>query len=192
MRIAVTGTHGSGKTTLIDDFLDGHRQYAHAQEPYWELAQEGLPFADGPTVDDLADQLQQSARLILASADRDMIFDRCPLDFIAYLDVVSEEEGDEWTPSGKLLARIEAALATLDLIVFLPLSRPDEIRTEIEYPTLRRAVDERLKLVLREDALGLLEDGPRIIEISGPRSARLAQLAAAVADDKGVSHRRGP
>jgi hypothetical protein len=192
MRIAVTGTHGSGKTTLIDDFLDGHRQYAHAQEPYWELAQEGLPFADGPTVDDLADQLQQSARLILASADRDMIFDRCPLDFIAYLDVVSEEEGDEWTPSGKLLARIEAALATLDLIVFLPLSRPDEIRTEIEYPTLRRAVDERLKLVLREDALGLLEDGPRIIEISGPPSARLAQLAAAIADDKGVSRRRGP
>jgi hypothetical protein len=192
MRIAVTGTHGSGKTTLIDDFLDGHRQYAHAQEPYWELAQEGLPFADGPTVDDLADQLQQSARLILAATDRDMIFDRCPLDFIAYLDVVSEEEGDEWTPSGKLLARIEAALATLDLIVFLPLSRPDEITTEIEYPTLRRAVDERLKLILREDALGLLEDGPRIIEISGPRSARLAQLAAAVADDKGVSHRRGP
>jgi hypothetical protein len=192
MRIAVTGTHGSGKTTLIDDFLDGHRQYAHAQEPYWELAQEGLPFADGPTVDGLADQLQQSARLILAATDRDMIFDRCPLDFIAYLDVVSEEEGDEWTPSGKLLARIEAALATLDLIVFLPLSRPDEITTEIEYPTLRRAVDERLKLILREDALGLLEDGPRIIEISGPRSARLAQLAAAVADDKGVSHRRGP
>jgi hypothetical protein len=143
-------------------------------------------------VDGLADQLQQSARLILAATDRDMIFDRCPLDFIAYLDVVSEEEGDEWTPSGKLLARIEAALATLDLIVFLPLSRPDEITTEIEYPTLRRAVDERLKLILREDALGLLEDGPRIIEISGPRSARLAQLAAAVADDKGVSHRRGP
>jgi hypothetical protein len=192
MRIAVTGTHGSGKTTLIDDFLDGHRHYAHAQEPYWELAQEGLPFADGPTVDDLADQLQQSARLILAATDRDMIFDRCPLDFIAYLDVVSEEEGDEWTPSGKLLARIEAALATLDLIVFLPLSRPDEITTEIEYPTLRRAVDERLKVILREDALGLLEDGPRIIEVSGPRSARLAQLAAAISDDQGISRRRGP
>jgi hypothetical protein len=182
MRIAVTGTHGSGKTTLIDDFMDRHRHYEHAQEPYWELAQQGMPFANGPTTDDLAEQLEQSARMILATASEpDVIFDRCPLDFIAYLEVVSEEEDgeDDWTPSGKLLAKIEAALATLDLIVLLPLSAPDEITVEIEYPKLRRAVDERLKLILREDVLGLLENGPRVIEISGPRDARLAQLTQA-------------
>ena len=61
MRIAVTGTHGSGKTTLIDDFLAANRHYAHRQEPYWELAQRGVPFADGPSIDDLAEQLGQSA-----------------------------------------------------------------------------------------------------------------------------------
>jgi hypothetical protein len=183
MRIAVTGTHGSGKTTLIEDFLDGHRHYEHVQEPYWELAQPGMPFADGPSPDDLAEQLEQSTRLILASAgEANVIFDRCPLDFIAYLEVVSEEEeGADWTPPGKLLAKIEAALATLDLIVLLPLANPDEIAIEIEYPELRLAVDERLKLILREDVLGLIENGPRVIEISGPRSTRLAQLIRASA-----------
>lgn len=46
MRIAVTGTHGSGKTTLIDDFVAAHPAYEHEQKPYWALAQhEGTPFA---------------------------------------------------------------------------------------------------------------------------------------------------
>jgi broad-specificity NMP kinase len=33
MRVAVTGTHGVGKTTLIDDFLALRPHYEHAQEP---------------------------------------------------------------------------------------------------------------------------------------------------------------
>ena len=48
MRIAVTGTHGSGKTTLIEDFLERHPRYEHEPEPYLALAQNGVAFADGP------------------------------------------------------------------------------------------------------------------------------------------------
>ena len=118
--------------------------------------------------------------MVLGTASEpNIIYDRSPLDFIAYLEIVGENEGAEWTPSGKQLATIEAALATLDLIVLLPLSRPDEIAAEIEYPKLRRAVDARLKLIVGEDALGLLERGPRIIEIHGSRSARIARLSEA-------------
>ncbi|KZL24417.1 EutP/PduV family microcompartment system protein [Pseudovibrio sp. Ad37] len=42
MRIAITGTHGSGKTTLIEDFVDQHLNYEATQEPYWELAEYGV------------------------------------------------------------------------------------------------------------------------------------------------------
>ena len=49
MRIAVTGTYGSGKSTLIEDFVAAYSQYARVQEPCWEVAQRGVSFADGAT-----------------------------------------------------------------------------------------------------------------------------------------------
>lgn len=141
-----------------------------------------MAFPDAPTIDSFAEQLEHSVRVILGStSEADMIFDRCPLDFIAYLEVLGEKEGVEWTPSGKLLARIEGALATLDLIAWLPLSQPDEIRETIDYPKLRQAVDTRLAGVLRDDDLGLLEQGPRVVEIGGSRPARVARLVQASA-----------
>nr|WP_295890543.1 AAA family ATPase [uncultured Devosia sp.] len=179
MRLAVTGTHGTGKTTLVDDFVAAGPRYEAVAEPYWLLAQQGVPFADGPTSADLEEQLKQSCALILAtSGQADVIFDRCPLDFIAYLDVISPREGFEWVPSGRLLGQIEAALATLDLLVFLPLSRPDEITVAIEFPKLRAQTDTRLKAILRDDDLGLLGSGPRVLELSGPPETRLRDLLA--------------
>ncbi|KRA47702.1 AAA family ATPase [Devosia sp. Root635] len=181
MRLAITGSHGTGKTTLLDDFAAARPSYEPVPEPYWLLAQQGTPFADGPTSADLEDQLAQSCALILSTtAQRQVIFDRCPLDFIAYLDVVSAREGFEWTPHGKLLGRIETALATIDLLVFLPLSQPDEITVPIEFPKLRARTDRRLKAILRDDDLGLLEAGPRILELSGTRDQRLDRLLAEV------------
>lgn len=181
MRIAVTGTHGSGKTTLVEDFVAAAAGYESVPEPYWLLVQQGVVFADGPSVADLEEQLKQSCSLILATSETDVVFDRCPLDFLGYLDVLSTAEGFEWSPDGKLLQRIENALATLDLVAFVPLLRPDEIATAIEYPKLRARVDARLKAVLREDDLGLLAEGPRIIEVTGTREQRVRRLMAETA-----------
>ncbi len=181
MRIAVTGTHGSGKTTLIDDFVEAHPAYDGVPEPYWDLAQGDVALGAEPSTDDFEIQLAHSIRTITASkAETNVIFDRCPIDFIAYLEVMCERAGDEWTPSGRQLAGIENAMATLDLVVFLPLSTPDEIATPIEKPGLRRRVDERLKLILREDSLGLGEEMPKVLEITGSRNARNERLSAAL------------
>ncbi|MEP3275617.1 MAG: AAA family ATPase [Stappiaceae bacterium] len=183
MRIAVTGTHGSGKTTLVDDFADAFRHFEPIPEPYWDLAEQGMLLPGEPTVDSFLTQLHHSLSVISASgaeAETDVIFDRCPLDFIAYLEVISEQNGTDWFPSGSLLTRIEAALAALDLIVFLPLSEPDQITADIEYQELRGQVDERLKSILREDELGLLENGPRIIELTGSPQVRIDALVKTV------------
>ena len=177
MRFAVTGTHGSGKSTLVDDFVAANSHYQSVAEPYWQLVQQGVVFADGPNIADLEDQLRQSCELISGMEGKDVVFDRCPLDLIAYLDVVAAAEGTEWMPDGRLLGRIGRALALLDLIVFVPLTVPDEITVAIEYPKLRRRVDARLKAILRDDDLGLLANGPRVIEVTGTRSARVARLA---------------
>lgn len=181
MRIAVTGTHGSGKTTLIDDFVRAFPGYERIQEPYWELAQQGIPFADGATTADLEDQLALSCSLIVASAaTKDVIFDRCPLDFVAYLEVVSRREGFEWEPDGRLLSRIEKALSVLELLVFLPLARPDEIATAIEMPKLRANVDGRLKRLIRDNVDDLMPETLRCVELRGQPADRLRQLARLV------------
>lgn len=177
MRFAVTGTHGSGKSTLVDDFVASYGHYQSVGEPYWQLVQQGVVFADGPNIADLEDQLRQSCELISGTEGKDLVFDRCPLDLIAYLDVVAAAEGTEWMPDGKLLGRIGRALSLLDLIVFVPLKVPDEITVAIEYPKLRRRVDARLKTILRDDDLGLLANGPSVVEVTGTRSERVAQLA---------------
>lgn len=178
MRIAVTGTHGTGKTTFIDDFLATYRGYESVAEPYWLLDQQGVPFSDGATIPDLEKQLAESCKLILAHAGRDVIFDRCPLDFLAYLEVVSGGEGFEWLPGGRELANIGKALATLDAVLFVPLASPDDIAVQIELPRLRSRVDRRLKTMLREDDLGLLHDGPPVVEITGSRAQRVAIAGA--------------
>jgi hypothetical protein len=179
MRIAVTGTHGSGKTTLIDDFLAAHPGYAHEQEPYWALAQQGVIFADGPNVADLEQQFDHSVAMILdRSGDGHVIFDHSPIDFLAYLEVVGPREGSDWSASGRQLVRLQRALAALDLLVFLPLAEPDEIATRIEYPRLRAAVDRRLKILLYDDPLDLFTSGtPRLLELQGSRRRRLDRLS---------------
>ncbi len=182
MRIAVTGTHGSGKTTLIGDVAAAHPAYESVAEPYWLFAEDGTPFAEEPTIDDLEQQLVRSCRLMLEEATgANVIFDRSPLDFLGYLDVVGASEGVEWLPDGRLLRRIGRALASLDLLVFVPLRPVDEIAGPIELPALRAAVDRRLKTMLRDDDLGLLGSGPRIVEVRGTRAERLARVTAALA-----------
>jgi len=64
-----------------------------------------------------------------------------------------------------------------DAVIFVPLTTPDEIPHPIELPRLRSRVDRRQKTMLRADELGLLQDGPRIVEVSGSRQRRVATAA---------------
>lgn len=178
MRIAVTGTHGTGKTTLIEDFAALKLEYHPVPEPYFELLQKGHCFSDPPMIDDFSSQLDQNIRTVLETkSDDKVLFDRCPFDLIAYLEVLSEQGGEEWAPSGRLLQEIEAALQSLDLIVFLPIGSPDVTGQNAEMQQLRSAVDEQLKQILQEDSLGLITEALAILELTGSPQDRLQALA---------------
>ncbi len=41
MRIAVSGTHFMGKSTLVDDIINFHHHYRKEDEPYYQLQEEG-------------------------------------------------------------------------------------------------------------------------------------------------------
>jgi hypothetical protein len=180
VRIAVSGTHGSGKTTLVEDFAAAHPGYVHVPEPFETLSERGVAFSDPPTVADYLEQLESSiATLHGRESEADVIFDRCPLDFVAYLSVLGRRAGSEAFDVDSVLEDVADAIDTLDLIVFLPL--PPGGAMEAEYPALQRAVDRELRSILRDDSLSLFASGkPRLVTLGGAPGERLQALERAI------------
>jgi len=162
MRIAVSGTHGVGKSTLVDEFLRLHPEFAYEPEPYAVLVEDyGEQFSEEPCVEDFLRQLEFNLeRLGQHASGEKVIYERCPLDFLAYLNAL-----DSNVPEA-MLKRISYAMQQLDLIVYLPL----EHEGGAEYPKLRRAVDRELSDILSStnvtvvEATGSTEQRLRAIE----------------------------
>ena len=177
MRIAVSGTHGSGKSTLIDAWLGRHSHYLHEPEPYVVLQElHGERFADQPDIADFERQLEFQADVLARySAASDVIFERSPADFLAYMLVIDERtprrqrgEVDRW------LSAVGDSIRFLDAIVFVPLDDTLPIDVpEDEDPELREAVNDRLHDILIADEFGLIGDAPLVIEVGGGLQKRL-------------------
>ncbi len=168
MRLAFSGTHGSGKSTLIADLHRALPHYHIIEEPYYSLLEEGHLFTDEPGEEDFEIQLERSIALVTRNQDSDILFDRCPVDFCAYLAAlpsVSREAISEATSSAR------QAIQNLDLIVFVPLERPDRIEVPPEEGRrLRKRVDRILHEMLPDDAWGF---GIPVLEVSGTPTERL-------------------
>jgi len=183
MRVAISGTHCCGKSTLIDAFLSSNDTYSHEPEPY-EALQDlyGEDFGAEPGADEFFRQLEyQFERLQQYSADDHVIFERSPADFFAYLlalDDLGRNTADDEVAK-QSIALVRSAIALLDLVVYLPAT--DEAVPESEDPALRRAVDARLESILLNDDFGLFSGGrPSVLEIVGTTAQRLRSLEAAL------------
>src|SRR5687767_13237899 len=84
MRIAVSGTHAVGKSTLIEELAARLLDHSVVEEPYYLLEEDGYEFSVPPTLDEFRLQLRRSIAC-LATKQRNVLFDRCPLDFLGYL-----------------------------------------------------------------------------------------------------------
>jgi predicted ATPase len=172
MRIAVTGTHRVGKSTLIEALEDRLAEYRAVDEPYLLLEEEGYEFASPPCLEDFLEQLRRSMELLEdEEGARNVLFDRCPLDFLGYLLTHEESESfdlEEW------LARIRSTLQTLDLVVFVPIEERDRIQLPAhEDPEQRVAVDEKLAWMLLDNPFEL---GVEVLPVHGSRTARVTQV----------------
>lgn len=170
MRIAVSGAHGTGKSTLVADLADALSGHLACDEPWYHLEGEGVLFADPPTLGDFEAQLDRSLRLIRES-DADTVFDRCPADFLAYLSC--HRHADRFDPE-PWLSPIRDAMARLDLVVFTPVETPDRIDVPAsEGRALRHDVDEALRDLLLEDRIGF---GGAVIEVTGSPRERVNRV----------------
>ena len=182
MRIAVSGTHFIGKTTLIEDFLKKHPDYRCEQEAYYKLQDEkAMELSLEPSLDSLLEQLDYSIEQLNETAnERNVIFDRCSIDFIAYSMIALEQDSIDINDSevSERFPEIKAALNTLDLILFLPITKENSIEYTEENPDYRKAADKYFKKIYRDDVCDIFPryGHPKIIEIWGDRAARIKKI----------------
>lgn len=182
MRIAVSGTHFIGKSTLIEDFIKAHPDYKCEIEPYYKLQDEkSMELSLEPSLDSLLEQLDYSIDQINKfSNEQNVIFDRCPVDFIAYAMCVTDQDSIDIadTEVSERFPEVKDALNNLDLILFLPITKENSIEYTEENPAYRKAADKCFKKIYRDDICDIFPrySHPRIIEISGNRITRLKTL----------------
>ena len=123
MKIAISGTHCSGKTTLIEELSRALPTYDVVEEPYYLLMEEGHSFAEVPCLEDFELQLDRSIQCIV-DGGRDGLFERCPVDFLGYL---SAHRDSTRFDIARWLPRVRHAVEQLDLIVFVPVANPDRL-----------------------------------------------------------------
>ena len=161
MRIAVSGTHCSGKSTLIDLFLESHREYFREPEPYEWLAD---------LEPDFHQQLEFSVERLRSFNDQDQVIaERSPLDFLAYLLALGEDVSS-------FIETVRSTMEHIDLLVVLPLNDEDGIiAPDEEDLDLRDAMNEQLIGLIERDEFDLL-----VVELTGTPAERLAALERAI------------
>lgn len=164
MRIAFTGSHRVGKTTLAEEVAESLPEYELIHEPYLQLEEDGYLFSEIPALDDYTQQFNFSVRQ-LQNNENNVLFDRCPLDLLAYIYAVNKKRN-----ISALYEEMTAAIAEIDLLVFVPIEKDDSIICqESDLPDLRREVNDILQ--------GWLGDFSNdILEVTGTLETRKKQV----------------
>jgi hypothetical protein len=174
VRIAVSGSHRVGKTTLIQHVAERLPGYATVDEPYYLLEDEGYELAEQPSLEDFEAQLVRSLAA-LDDAGPDVLFDRCPVDVLAYLLEHEDATGfdpDDW------IEQIRDAVNTLDLVVFVPIEDLDRVALAAHEDAAHRlAVHDRLRDLLIDETLGA---DVEVLTVGGDVRARTDQLMAQI------------
>ena len=186
MRVAVSGSHCTGKSTLIDVFLLTHPEFVHEPEPYVVLSEDyGEVFAARPSAEDFYRQLEFNLdRLRRYQLGDLVIFERCPIDFLAYMLALRDLGRDQYAMHliESSLAMARGALELLDLIVYLPINDTyGSMDSSAEDQELRSVVDARLAGLLGDDDLDLFAvSQPSVLEVDGSTAMRLQAVERAL------------
>jgi hypothetical protein len=171
LKVAFSGTHAVGKSTLINVLAAALPGFDVIEEPYIGLLETGYIFADPPAAEDFEIQLERSLASVAGGGEH-LMFDRVPADFLAYLAVLRHVRVDTLSSYWNDVA---AAMREFDLVVYVPVERPDRIEmSQSEYPHLRKRVDQALRRFLVEDELGVAD---RVVEVHGSLADRGKQVA---------------
>jgi hypothetical protein len=173
VRIAVSGTHSTGKSTLVAALGERLPDHTIVAEPYEVLVERGYEFAHPPNVEDFVVQLKQSL-LSLRRRSPNRIFDRCPLDFVGY---IAASPGAERFDLEAWRGPIARAMQSLDLVVVVHADPVHDPAIAVEDPVWRLAVDDALRDIVDDDDFDLC-DGVDTLILDGPWEHRVERVLA--------------
>lgn len=176
MRVGISGTHGTGKTTLAQALCAHLPGHVAADEPYYLLEAEGYEFGFPPSPEDYLALLARSVRSMSSPPLRPgVVFDRTPLDYLAYLAATGAD-----LPGEVGAAALRPAFARLDLLaITLITPETERVLPAAELPRFRAGMNDALLELVYDDPLDAWEDVP-VLELSGPLDGRLDAVLAAV------------
>ena len=194
MRIAISGSHSLGKSTLVWDWVKRHPQYTREEEPFRALDSEMYEIRFRQESNRLHNGIQMyynASRVNLYSSINDcVIFDRAPVDYIAYSQYTADKETTDIDDAfvAAMVPRVRETLQRLDLLVFIPMTDrwPVELEDDgirpVDLP-YRAEVDAIFKQIYRDERFSVMPEmnRPKLIELWGSRGQRLERLQQAAA-----------
>lgn len=171
MRIAVSGAHNTGKSSLVEALGAHLPGYTTVPEPYEILEERGYAFEHPPSVEDFVVQLKQSIASLRRQSPN-MIFDRCPLDFLGY---IYASPGAERFDLEAWREPIAQAMKRLDLVVLLRTDPAHDPVMPSDDAAFRLAVDDALQDILGGDSFDLC-DGVDLLVLEGSWDNRVEKV----------------
>lgn len=177
----MSGSHGTGKSTLIAAFLERRPDYVHEPEAFETIGDDvDLTESGGVTAEGLRALLDYTVSAVEGHTDHPcVVFERSPVDYLAYARAARESwppgEADDFLST--CIPIVRSAIRHLDLIAYVPVSALLRLRDDAD-PRTRRRVDRCLKSALLDDEYDLFEgrDRPVILELPADPEARLSDL----------------
>jgi predicted ATPase len=194
MRIAISGSHSLGKSTVVNDWVAKHPGFTREEEPYRALSLHGpyeILFRHESTKLHNGIQLYYNISRVhryCASSD-DVIFDRAPVDYIAYSQYTANQGSSDIDDAfvASMIPAVRESLDRLDILAFMPKSKewPVEMQADGIRPIdheYRDEVDAIFKQIYREGRFEVMpqKNPPHYVELFGARQQRLEQLQKAI------------
>ena len=194
MRIAISGSHSLGKSTVVNDWVALNGDYMREEEPYRVLSLRGpyeILFREASTRLHNGIQMYYNISRLnrYFTPAEQVIFDRAPVDYIAYSQYTANQRltdiDDDFVLS--MVSAVRESLERLDILAFVPKSddwpvamEDDGIRP-VDH-SYRDEVDAIFKQIYRDGRFDILpkKSPPLLIELVGSPEHRLLQLAHAV------------
>jgi predicted ATPase len=176
MRVGISGTHGTGKTTLAQALCAHLPGHVLAEELYYLLEEEGYEFSFPPSLEDYRALLARSVRsLAMPPMPPGVVFDRTPLDYLAYMAASGANPEDEADA-----AALRPALASLDLLVITLITpETEQVLPTADMPRLRTQMNDALLELVYDNPLNAWGDIP-VLELNGPLDSRLKTVLTAL------------